>query len=114
MIQTSFHTEIERNPKRVHTKLILETAFTKEIRIHLGAGQSMKDHRAPSPIIVHVLEGEIEFGVDGQTYNLTKGSILSLDGGIAHNLFAKSESMVRLTLSKVDSEERVAKVVDNS
>jgi quercetin dioxygenase-like cupin family protein len=113
MIQSSFTDSLEPKPEKVQTKLILETAFTKEIRIQMGAGQSMKDHRAPTPIIVHLLEGEIEFGVNGEIHNLTKGSILSLIGGITHNIFAKKDSIVRLSFSKSDSAERVSQVAQN-
>ncbi len=110
----SFESDLVAKPEKVQTKLILETAFTKEIRIQLGAGQSMKEHRAPAPIVVHVLEGEIDFGVNGQTQKLHKGSIVGLDAGVAHDLHAKKDSIVRLSLSKGDSAERVSQVVQNS
>ena len=60
------------------------------------------------------LEGAIDFGVQGTVHPLKKGGIIALEGNIAHDLTAKEDSVVRLTLSKFDKAERVAKVVEDS
>ncbi len=54
----------------------------------MEAGQSMKEHQTPFPIIVHILKGEIDFGVKGEVshLHLSAGDILSLEGGIPHDL----------------------------
>lgn len=109
MTLQSFNDEIVYNDK-VATKVILETAFSKEIRILLKSGQQMKEHKAPFPIIVHVLEGEIDFGVLGKVHNLRKGAILTLDENVPHDLTARQDSIVRLSLSKLDQASRVEKV----
>ena len=53
----SFNRDLEYDTKRPLTKLILETSFSKEIRILFKKGQIIKEHKAPFPIIVHVLKG---------------------------------------------------------
>jgi len=63
---------------------------------------------------VNVLEGEINFGVEGKTHPLNKGDIITLEGNIAHDLTALKDSIIRLTLSKLDHPERVEKVITNS
>ncbi|WP_027418808.1 cupin domain-containing protein [Crocinitomix catalasitica] len=109
----SFNDELEYNETRVVTKVIVESSFSKEIRILFKQGQIMKEHKTAYPIIVHVLEGEIEFGVKGETLHLTAGSVISLEGNIPHDLTAHADSIVRLTLSKLDKVERVEKVINN-
>lgn len=59
----SFNENIEYSNTRIITKVILETSFSKEIRILLKNGQRMKEHKAPYPIIVHILEGKTDFGI---------------------------------------------------
>ncbi|WP_320816093.1 cupin domain-containing protein [Flavobacterium sp.] len=95
---------------KITTKVILETSFSKEIRILLKRGQIMKEHKAPFPIIVHVLEGKIDFGVLGEIKKLQKGAIISLKENIPHDLTALEDSVVRLSLSKLDNAARVEKV----
>lgn len=103
----SFHTDVEYNDNRPVSKMILETSFSKEIRILLKKGQVMKEHKAPFPIIVHVLKGAIDFGVEGTSTVLKEGAIIGLEGNVLHDLTALDDSMVRLTVLKADQLERV-------
>ncbi len=114
MKQASYRNDLTYDDNRIKTKVILESSFSKEIRILLKHGQVMKEHKTPLPIIVHVLEGEIDFGVQGEVHSLTQGAIVSLEGNIPHDLTARKDSIVRLTLSKLDDAARVEKVATNS
>jgi quercetin dioxygenase-like cupin family protein len=106
----SFNDDVVYSDK-ISTKIILETSFSKEIRIVLKSGQIMKEHKAPFPIIVHVLEGTIDFGVLGEIKKLQKGAIITLEENIPHDLTALENSIVRLSLSKLDNASRVEKVI---
>ncbi len=102
---------IEYNPEKPKIQLLLDTSFSKEIRIVFKAGQIMKEHSAPGPIVVEMFEGGIEFGVNGELHQLKKGDMLTLEAKVPHDLKATEDSIVRLTLSKADSVERVFKVI---
>lgn len=112
MNRASFSEQLAYNPDKVTTSVILETDFSKEIRILLKKNQSMKAHQTPYPIIVHLLEGEISFGVEGVSHLLKTGDILTLGPTIKHDLYAHEDSIVRLTLSKLDSAARVENVIN--
>ena len=114
MKTASIYQDLEFNDNKPAIKAILETDFTKEIRILMRENQEMKEHQTPFPIVVELLEGEIIFGVEGQNYEVKKGDLLTLSGGVPHNLIAKKESIIRLTLSKLDSSKRVEGVAEKS
>lgn len=114
MKTASIYQDLEFNENKPTIKAILETDFTKEIRILMRENQEMKEHQTPFPIVVELLEGEIIFGVEGQNYEVKKGDLLTLSGGVPHNLIAKKESIIRLTLSKLDSSKRVEGVAEKS
>lgn len=99
---------------KISTKVILESPFSKEIRILLKEGQVMKEHKTKFPIVVQVLEGEIDFGAEGEVHNFQSGGIVALDGNIPHDLTAIKDSVVRLSLSKSDQVKRVESVVKES
>lgn len=71
----------------------------------------IKEHKTPFPIIVHVYQGGIDFGVEGDTVILHEGDAIALPGAVPHDLRARVDSMIRLTLSKADRVERVEAVV---
>ena len=114
MQKISFTENLDFNDSKIVTKVLMETSFSKEIRILMKNGQLMKEHKAPLPIIVHIVQGEIDFGVEGAHHTLKQGDIITLAANIPHDLLAKSDSIVRLTLSKKDAAERVEKVVADS
>lgn len=110
----SFNEHVDFNENRIITKVILESSFSKEIRILFKKGQTMKEHKAPYPITVHILDGSIDFGVNGTIHTMTKGAIIALEGNIPHDLLATKDSIVRLTLSKLDKVERVNSAADQN
>ena len=94
--------------------VLFQTEATKEVRIVFKQGQLMQEHQTPYPITVAMIDGELDFGVDGDILHLVKGDLLSLDGGVPHDLLAKTDCIVRLTLSKGDTVQRVKDVAQSS
>ncbi|MEN8254274.1 MAG: cupin [Verrucomicrobiota bacterium] len=93
--------------------VLFQTDATKEVRIVFKDGQRMKEHQTPYPITVAMVDGELDFGVNGEVLNLVKGDLLNLEGSVPHDLLAKSDCIVRLTLSKADSVQRVKDVANS-
>jgi len=96
----SFNEKLTFLEGKVSTKVILETPFSKEIRVLIKEGNIMKEHKAPAPITIHVLSGKIILGHEGQKNTLAEGDIIGLDAHVLHDLNAIEDSIIRLTLSK--------------
>ena len=103
----SFLQDIKFNDLKPALSLLLDTEFSKEIRIVFKKGQVMEDHQAPFAIIVQVIQGSINFGVQNEIKQMNAGDIISLSPQVIHNLKALADSVVRLTLSKTDTLKRV-------
>lgn len=104
---------LEFNESKPMIKVLFETDFTKEIRIAMKAGVLMKKHQTSFPIVVELVDGKVDFGVNNEILNLKKGDILALDGGVPHDLAAKEDAIVRLTLTKFDEASRVQNVINS-
>ncbi len=113
MKTASLYNDLEYNENKPVIKILFETVFTKEIRIAMQKGTEMKKHQTPFPIVVEMVDGELSFGVEKKILNLKKGDLIALDGGVPHDLKAKENSIIRLTLTKADKSNRVQKVIDS-
>jgi len=113
MKQTNILKDLVYNDSKVAISVLFETETTKEIRIVFKAGQIMKKHQTPYPITVEMVEGNLDFGVNNEILKLEKGALLSLNGGVPHDLNAKTNCIVRLTLSKLDKVDRVKNVANS-
>lgn len=110
---TSIYKDLTYNDNRPQIQLLLQTSTTKELRISFLEDQIMKEHSTPFPIVVHIVEGKIEFGFLGQIVELSAGDMISLDPKVPHDLKALEKSIVRLSLHTDDSVERVNNVAEN-
>ncbi|MEM9675575.1 MAG: cupin domain-containing protein [Cyclobacteriaceae bacterium] len=108
----SLYHKLKYQDNKPLVQVLLETDFTREIRIVFKQNQRMQEHQTPYPIVVQIVEGKISFGVNGTSYSLMKGDLISLTGGVPHDLTALTDSVVRLTLSKPDRVERIKNVAN--
>ncbi|MFD2550886.1 cupin [Bizionia sediminis] len=102
--------EITYNETKPAISVLLDNNHSKEIRIVMRKGQLMKEHQAPAPIVISVFEGKVDFGVANKRLLLEKGDLIALDAHEPHDLLCTEDCIVRLSLSKLDSVERVEKV----
>lgn len=91
-------------------KVMIKTSTAKEIRLTFRKGQEMKEHKAPFPIIIQVLEGSIDFGAENERTLLNRGMMVVLDSHVPHDLIALEDSIVRLSLNLQDTIQRVENV----
>ncbi|WP_276091456.1 cupin [Pedobacter sp. JY14-1] len=101
--------DIEYLQDKPAVRVLLNTPAVKEIRIALKKDQEMKAHKATYPIVVSVVEGCIDFGVGEQRHLLEKGMLVALDANVSHDLVAKRDSIVRLSLNKYGDLARIAR-----
>ena len=111
MNTASFFTDLKFSDDSVVITPMLDSDFGKEIRIAFKEGQIMKEHKTKFPIAVMTLRGSVEFGVGEETFTLNEGDVITLEGNVMHELKATKESVVRLSLHKGDTVDRVKGVL---
>lgn len=108
----SFLENLNFDDQKIVTKVIIETPFSKELRILLSKGQTMKEHKTPYPILIQVVQGAIELGISGKSHPMLAGEIMYLEPDLPHDLHGTENAIVRLSLSKHDKIERVKEIAN--
>lgn len=79
------------------------TAFAEEprtIRLTLDEGDSVPEHRHPEATpLIHVVEGELDVTVGGETYTLDAGGLLRFDGRKPVSPTAREDSVAVVVLA---------------
>jgi len=88
----------------LYSKLLLKADDLRVLLIAIETGAKLKEHHADGTVSIHALEGTLCIHVQGQTHNLRAGQILTLAPGIKHDLEAREDSALLLTISWPSSE----------
>lgn len=81
------------------TTAILKGRELEIVRLVLHAGQRLREHSAPGEVTVHVIEGELDFGVPGAVHRMRAGDFIHLAPGEPHWLQAQRDSSALVTIA---------------
>lgn len=82
------------------SKPLVNSDAIRQVVFAMDKGQSMSEHRAPFVAVVQVLEGELRFGVAGDTRTLKAHDWLIMPPNEPHDLDAVEPTRFLLTLVK--------------
>jgi quercetin dioxygenase-like cupin family protein len=102
MIKASLLDEIFFNEDYPALHILVNTPFTKEIRITMRAGQTLPEKANKYPISISIVQGKLQLVSEGHKMDLGRGEIISLNPDTPHSLTAMEESIIRLTITKSD------------
>ncbi len=86
------------DPGRVRPHRVIDGDGFKIRMLTMDAGTTMREHRAPVPILVQVVAGGIRFRVAGTEHVLSPGGTITVAAGVLHELEADQPSHVLLVL----------------
>ncbi|ENT9902025.1 cupin domain-containing protein [Campylobacter coli] len=99
------------SPKEVKINVLIDDEHSKEIQILLAKDSVMKEHKAPFAICVQVLSGKIWFEVENEKFEFNTLDMISLEANVPHSLGGLEDSVIRLSLNKLDKVQRVNAVL---
>ncbi len=85
--------------EKFQIKRIFQGTGVRMIRLTLAAGQMMREHSTNAPLVVQVLEGMITFRIADEELTMTRGSIVHVEPETLHELEARTDAHLLLTLA---------------
>lgn len=68
--------------------------------VSIAGGQSLPEHPAPEDVMIMLIEGYVEFIVDGKTNEMRPADILLMNKSTLHSVNALTDSTILLTKVK--------------
>src|SRR5690606_31716302 len=86
------------DPERRASQVAFAAAGVRAVVFAFSAGQELAEHRAPAPIPLQALEGELRVAAEGRGVVLRPGSMLHLDAGVPHSVAADAAAKLLLCI----------------
>lgn len=83
---------------RLSSERVLAASGARITHLAFAAGEEMREHKAPVPIMIQVVEGNVVFEVQGTEYRLGRGGILHLAAGLPHAVRPDGAARILLTM----------------
>jgi quercetin dioxygenase-like cupin family protein len=80
------------------TKTLVRAEQVEVIRLVVPAGKEIEEHKAKGEILVHSLEGRVDFTAFGKTQHLEAGTLLYLPTGEPHSVKGVEDASLLLTI----------------
>jgi quercetin dioxygenase-like cupin family protein len=80
-------------------KMLFKKSDFRMLLIMMDSGSVLKEHHADGTISIQVLKGSVDFRFQGETRSLQVNGVLTLGASIQHELEAREESAILLTIA---------------
>jgi quercetin dioxygenase-like cupin family protein len=85
LITAGFEQLKERTPLKEGRVAPTRLFSGHDVRIvHMVLDEELREHTAPSPILVQVIEGRVRFEVEGQSHELDPGGMIHVAASVPH------------------------------
>ena len=101
----SFVVDLKEKLPAIPAESIVSRTFygdeqVKAVLFGFAPGQELSEHTAATPVILHILQGEAELTLGGQTQAAGPGTWVHLPARLPHTLVARTEVVMLLLLLK--------------
>lgn len=84
------------------TSVVTNNEALRVLQLLLAAGERVPDHSSPKALVATLLEGSLDFTVDGRTERLAPGDVVYVAPGTKHDLAAVEPARLQLVLVNTD------------
>ena len=92
--------EIQYQDSGIVSKQIIKKSNGNITLFAFDKGESLTEHTSSFDAVAQVIEGEMEFTIGGELYEVKGGEYINLPANIPHSLSAKEKTKMLLTMIK--------------
>jgi quercetin dioxygenase-like cupin family protein len=82
----------------IHSQTLSDEAGVELVLFAFAAGEQLSEHTSARPAIIHILSGEGDLSVGGDTYAASPGTWLRMSADTRHSVLARTPLVMALYL----------------
>ena len=86
----------------ITSRVVVNNPLIRVVVFAFDAGEMLTEHSSPRAVVVQLLDGRIDYSMDGETTTMVPGDVIYMKPGVKHALVALEPS--HLSLVMVDTE----------
>jgi quercetin dioxygenase-like cupin family protein len=98
----SLSAETRFAPNGIVSRTLLRTSHSRAVLFGFAEGQELTEHTSTQNALIHILSGECEFSLAGNSQSLKAGDLLFMPANLPHAVRATKQFSMLLTLSRPD------------
>jgi quercetin dioxygenase-like cupin family protein len=83
--------EIEFREGGIYSKVLAHSKHFSATLMCMGSGTTMDEHSTPRAGVVHILQGQGEFVLEGEKIAMEEGVVIKMEASAKHSLSAKED-----------------------
>lgn len=97
--------EIKYSEDSVVSKTLIDKGIGNITLFSFDAGQGLSEHTSPFDAVVHIIDGEAEITIDGNSQSVKNGEMIIMPANVPHALHANVPYKMLLTMIRKKVEE---------
>lgn len=85
------------------SRVLVNNPLLRVVDFAFDAGQLLTEHSSPRAVVVTLLDGTMDFDLEGETHSLVAGDVLYMAPGATHALRATTACHLQLVMVDVDA-----------
>lgn len=97
--------EIQYSKNSVVSKTLIDKGIGNITLFSFDAGQGLSEHTSPFDAVVHIIDGEAQITIDGNSQTVKNGEMIIMPANVPHALHANIPYKMLLTMIRKKVEE---------
>lgn len=88
----------------ITSRVVVNNPLVRVVVFAFDTGEMLTEHTSPRAVVVQLLDGRLDYTLDGATTTMAPGDVIYMEPGIKHALVALEPSHMSLVMVDTEAE----------
>lgn len=88
----------------ITSRVVVNNPLLRVVVFAFDTGEMLTEHTSPRAVVVQLIDGRLDYTLDGETTTMAPGDVIYMKPGVKHALVALEPSHMSLVMVDTDAE----------